>query len=364
MIALPMLRRVSMTFAAALVVLTVLPGRTLFAADPRKPEPPKTEAGKPDTAKPEAQKPDQGAGKSNSPLYIHIETRNILNYAGDPNDVTILFQNDSKENWNNPGIEIESGFQVYDEKGNKLDKAKNPSSAREAQPKMLEPKGYFGKIIDLNALFPKMNAVGTYKITWSQPGLPEKTIMARVIKKYDPTHDYQAVVQTEFGDIVLEFYRDLAPAHVKNFIDLANQGFYDGKMFHRIIKGEAAFGGSPTGDERGGPGYTLPPEPNGLKILPGSVAQVRNSFTGAEESGSIFMIAATPQPDMDNRITVFARVAQGLETVKAITNLPTAGQGGARTAARPVRDVVIKKIEIREKKSDAKPDAKAPAKTS
>jgi cyclophilin family peptidyl-prolyl cis-trans isomerase len=364
MTALPLLRRSGIALAAAIVVLNALPARSLAAADPKKPEPPKTEA-KPGAAS-EAPKPDgskdKDSGKSGSPLYVHIETRNLLNYAGDPNDVTILFQNDSKENWTNPGIEIEAGFQVTDEKGNKLEKAKSPTSAKEAQPKMLEPKGYFGKILDLNALFPKMNGVGTYKITWSQPGLSEKTIMARVIKKYDPTHDYQAVVQTEFGEIVLEFYRDLAPSHVKNFIDLANQGFYDGKMFHRIIKGEAAFGGSPTSDERGGPGYTLPPEPNGLKILPGSVAQVRNSFTGAEESGSIFMIATTPQPDMDNRYTVFARVAQGLETVKAITNLPTAGQGGARVAARPIRDVVIKKIEIREKKSDS--NAKAPAKTS
>ena len=84
----------------------------------------------------------------------------------------------------------------------------------------------------------------------------------------------------------------------------------------------------------------------------GSVAQVRNAYTGAEESGSIFMVAAVPQPEMDDRYTVFARVAQGLETIKAISNLPTAGGSGGRVAARPVRDVVIKKIEIREKKSD------------
>jgi cyclophilin family peptidyl-prolyl cis-trans isomerase len=309
--------------------------------------------------KPEAAKPDAPKSEGpKSPLYVHVETRNTLNYAGDANEVTILFQNDSKENWTNPGIEIESGFQVSDSEGKKLEKTKAPTSLKEAQPKVLEPKGYFGKIIDLNTLFPKMKEIGTYKITWSAAGLPEKTIMARVIKKYDPARDYQAVLDTEFGNIVLDFYKDLAPSHVKNFIDLANQGYYDQKIVHRIIKGEAIFGGSRTGDERGGPGYTLPPEPNGLKILAGSVAQVRNSYTGAEESGSIFMVAAVPQPEMDDRYTVFARVTQGLETVKTISNLPTAGGAGGRVAARPVRDVVIKKIEIREKKSD-KPPAKA-----
>jgi len=282
-------------------------------------------------------------------LYVHIETRQMLIYTGDPHEVTILFKNNGKTAWTNPGMEIEAGFQVYDGEGHKLEKVKPAASQKDAQPKILEPNGYFGQILDLNKLFPKMTALGVYKITWSGPGISEKSIQSKVIKKYDAAKDYQAVIGTEFGDIILDFYKDLAPMHVKNFIDLANQGFYDNKIFHRTIKGEAAFGGSTTGDERGGPGYTLPAEPNGLKILAGSVAQVRNSYTGAEESGSIFMMAVAPQPELDNRYTVFARVSQGLETVKAITNLPTAGGGGARFAARPIRDVVMKKVEIREK---------------
>ena len=284
-----------------------------------------------------------------SDLYVHIETRQMLIYTGDPHEVTILFKNNGKTSWTNPGMEIEAGFQVYDSDGHKLDKAKATASQKDAQPRVLEPNGYFGQILDLNKLFPKMTSLGVYKITWSGPGIPEKSIMSKVIKKYDATKDYQAVIGTEFGDIILEFYKDLAPMHVKNFIDLANQGYYDKKIFHRTIKGEAVFGGSTTGDERGGPGYTLPAEPNGLKILAGSVAQVRNSYTGAEESGGIFMVAVAPQPELDNRYTVFARVSQGLETVKAITNLPTAGSGGAKFAARPIRDVIMKTVEIREK---------------
>lgn len=292
-------------------------------------------------------------GEDGPKLYVHLETRNRFSYSGDPTEVSTLFKNEGKGPWINPGLDIEGGFEVYDSDGKKLEKVKTAPSSRDAQPKILEPSAYFGKIVDLATLFPKITGIGTYRITWSAPGVPEQSLATRVIKKYDAARTYQGVIDTEFGSVVIEFYRDLAPYHVKNFIDLVNQGFYDGLMFHRIVKGEVAFGGSPTGDERGSPGYNLPQEPNGLKVLPGVVAQVRNTQTGADESGCIFMIAVTSQPDMDNRVTVFGRVVEGLDTVKAITNLPTVG-GPPRVASRPIKDVVIRKIEIREKKA-AKP---------
>ena len=285
-----------------------------------------------------------------SRIFVHLETPGRLSYAGDPNQVTIYFKNQGSENWINPGLEIEAGFQVFDSAGSKLAKNEAAASVRDAQPRLLEPNGYFGKIIDLNVLFPDMARIGSYRITWAGHSFPEQSIITRVIKKYDAQRDYEAVIETEFGKIVLDFYRDLAPIHVKNFIDLANQGYYDGRLFHRIIKGEAAFGGSPTGDERGSPGYHLPAEPNGLKILPGTVAQVRNPATGQDESGSIFMIAVTAQPDLDNRFTVFARVIEGLETVKAIANVPTVA-GAGRMASRPIKDVAMKKVVIRERKT-------------
>jgi cyclophilin family peptidyl-prolyl cis-trans isomerase len=288
-------------------------------------------------------------GAEGSKIYVHIETPSRFSYSGDPTQVSILIKNEGSAEWTNPGVDLEGGFQVFDSDGKKMEKTKAAATARDAQPKILEPNAYFGKIVNLNTLFPKIGGLGTYRITWSAPGLPDQTIVTKIIKKYDASRDYQGVIETEFGRVVLEFYKDLAPFHVKNFIDLANQGFYDGLLFHRIIKGEVAFGGSPTGDEHGSPGYTVSPEPNGLKVLAGSMAQVRNVQTGPDESGSIFLIAATPQADLDNRVTVFARVVEGLETVKAITNLPTVG-GPPRAASRPIKDVVIKKIEIREKK--------------
>jgi cyclophilin family peptidyl-prolyl cis-trans isomerase len=290
------------------------------------------------------------AAKDAPKLYVHLETELRFTYAGDPARVSTLFKNEGSAPWINPGIDIEGGFEVFDSAGHKLEKAKGAAVNKDTQPKQLEPSAYFGKIVNLTALFPKLGSVGTYRITWSAPGVPEQTLATRIIRKYDPAKDYQAVIDTDFGKVVIEFYKDLAPFHVKNFIDLVNQDFYNGLLFHRLVKGELIFGGSPTGDERGSPGYNMPPEPNGLKVLPGVVAQVRNSLTGADESGSIFMIAATPQADMDNRVTVFARIVEGLDTVKAIANLPTVG-GPPRVASRPIKDVVIRKIEIREKKA-------------
>jgi len=206
-------RRPGLALAAALVVLV--------ASAP----------GFPQDASKEAK--DAKAAPKDS-LYVYIEGPSRLTYAGDANQVTILFKNEAKENWVNPGMEIEAGFQVYDNAGSKLEKSKVTPSNKESQPKILVPGSYFGATVDLNTLFPKMSALGTYKITWSGPGVSEKTIMNRVIKKYDSAHDYQAVIETDFGNIVLEFYKDLAPMHVKNFIDLANQGFFDHR---RIVPG-------------------------------------------------------------------------------------------------------------------------------
>jgi peptidyl-prolyl cis-trans isomerase B (cyclophilin B) len=284
-------------------------------------------------------------------LYVYLEAEGRYSYAGDPTQISILFKNIGTAPWTNPGMDVAGGFEVFDSDGRKLERSEVPALALETQPKILEPDAFFGQIIDVHKIFPKINTVGSYRISWSAPGISPQSLVAKIIRKYDPDRDYQATIETDFGNMVLDFYRELAPLHVKNFIDLANQGFYDQRtMFHRIVKDQLAFGGSPTGDERGSPGYNLPPEPNGLKILTGSVAQVRNSLTGLNESGSIFMIAASPQPQMDGRYTVFARVVEGLETLKTISGLPTAS-GSAGVPARPIKDVTIKKIQIREKKS-------------
>ncbi len=109
-------------------------------------------------------------GAESPKLYVHLETLGRFSYSGDPTQVSILVKNEGNADWANPGLDLEGGFQVYDSDGKKLDKAKGAAPPRDAQPKILEPNAYFGKIINLNTLFPKITGTGTYRITWSGPG--------------------------------------------------------------------------------------------------------------------------------------------------------------------------------------------------
>src|SRR5206468_495614 len=81
-----------------------------------------------------------------------------------------------------------------------------------------------------------------------------------VVERYDAKKDYRAKFETDFGPIVIQLDKGAAPRHVRNFVDLVRQGFYNGNQFHRIIPGQAIIGGSPTGDPAAGSGYNLDPE--------------------------------------------------------------------------------------------------------
>ena len=128
--------------------------------------------------------------------------------------------------------------------------------------------------------------------------------------------DQVAVVTTDRGIFVIEFYPDAAPVAVDNFIKLINQKFYDGLTFHRIIEGFVAQGGCPKGDGTGGPGWTIVDEytnPNQRPHLRGTVAMARTAAPNS--SGSQFYICFKPQPDLDGNYTTFGGVTQGMDVV-------------------------------------------------
>ena len=125
-----------------------------------------------------------------------------------------------------------------------------------------------------------------------------------------------AVVTTDRGIFVIEFYPDAAPVAVDNFIKLINQKFYDGLTFHRIIEDFVAQGGCPKGDGTGGPGWTIIDEytnPNQRPHLRGTVAMARTDAPNS--SGSQFYICFKPQPDLDGNYTTFGGVIQGMDVV-------------------------------------------------
>jgi peptidyl-prolyl cis-trans isomerase B (cyclophilin B) len=116
------------------------------------------------------------------------------------------------------------------------------------------------------------------------------------------------------GEVVIDLFENDAPNTVANFEKLANEGFYDGLVFHRVIPGFVAQGGCPTGTGTGGPGYQINCEINPNKHERGSLAM---AHAGRNTGGSQFYIAYQPQPHLDGQHTVFGKVVSGMEHVDA-----------------------------------------------
>ncbi len=136
----------------------------------------------------------------------------------------------------------------------------------------------------------------------------------------DPTKSYEAVIETDKGNIKVKLFAKEAPLSVTNFIQLANGGFYEGLTFHRVEPGFVIQGGDPSGNGTGGPGYTVPAE-IGQPHLKGALAWAR---TGDEvnpqrrSSGSQFYITLEPTPFLDGGYTVFGQTIEGMEVVEQI----------------------------------------------
>ena len=131
----------------------------------------------------------------------------------------------------------------------------------------------------------------------------------------------KATITTKFGKIVVKFFPDLAPMHVKNFITLAEAGFYDGTPFHRVIPGFMIQGGDPSGNGTGGPGYTIPAEfSKTKKHLPGILSMARTSDPNS--AGSQFFIMAAAYPSLDGQYSIFGEVVEGMDAVNKIVATP------------------------------------------
>jgi peptidyl-prolyl cis-trans isomerase B (cyclophilin B) len=133
----------------------------------------------------------------------------------------------------------------------------------------------------------------------------------------DVAKDYAVSIETNRGTIELTLYPQHAPKTVNNFVFLANQGFYDGVKFHRVIGDFMIQTGDPTGTGRGGPGYQFADECKGnpLKHERGVISMAN---AGPNTNGSQFFITHSPQPHLNGKHTVFGKVTKGLDIVDAI----------------------------------------------
>ncbi len=166
-------------------------------------------------------------------------------------------------------------------------------------------------------------------------------------KQYDNAPDltidagksYVATLDTNHGEIVIDLDAGRSPLTVNNFVFLANDGFYDGVIFHRVIEGFMIQGGDPTGTGRGGPGYRFRDETEGSgEYSRGTVAMAN---AGPNTNGSQFFIMHK-DVGLPHSYTIFGSVRSGLEAVDSIATSDT------DHSDRPHDDVVINKVTISE----------------
>jgi cyclophilin family peptidyl-prolyl cis-trans isomerase len=157
----------------------------------------------------------------------------------------------------------------------------------------------------------------------------------------DPSKRYTAEMKTSMGDLTIALDPSAAPKTVNSFVFLAREGFYDGVIFHRIIKGFVLQGGDPTGTGRGGPGYKYEDElPSAGRYEVGSLAMAN---AGPNTNGSQFFVISGPSGvALPPSYSLFGKVVRGLDVVDQIEKVKT-GPGD-----RPLEDVTITSVTITE----------------
>lgn len=152
-------------------------------------------------------------------------------------------------------------------------------------------------------------------------------------------------IELENGRVMkAELYPEVAPNTVKNFVSLVQKGFYNGLIFHRVIRGFMIQGGCPDGNGTGGPGYGIKGEfsgngfQNDLSHTPGVLSMARAQ--NPNSAGSQFFIMHAAAPYLDGEYAAFGKLTEGLEVVDEIANMPTDYMD------RPLEDVVMKSVTI------------------
>jgi cyclophilin family peptidyl-prolyl cis-trans isomerase len=153
----------------------------------------------------------------------------------------------------------------------------------------------------------------------------------------DPKKTYTAILKTDKGDIEIGLFAEKTPRTVNNFVFLAREGFYDGTVFHRVIKDFMAQGGDPTGTGMGGPGYKFSDEfhPNLKHNAPGILSMAN---AGPNTNGSQFFLTHVPTPWLDNKHSVFGAVVKGLDVLMSI---PPRDPGNRNAPAVKIQSISI-----------------------
>ena len=160
-----------------------------------------------------------------------------------------------------------------------------------------------------------------------------------------------AVIKTNEGDMVVQFWNDAAPNTIENFKKLARSGFYDGTIVHRIVKGFMIQGGDPNSKDpgkessygQGGPGYKIKAEFNDHSHDRGVISMARSS--DPDSAGSQFFICLAHVPRLDGKYTTFGKLIKGGDVLKKIGDTPLT-RNSTGEMSKPTKRVVIERIKI------------------
>jgi cyclophilin family peptidyl-prolyl cis-trans isomerase len=163
--------------------------------------------------------------------------------------------------------------------------------------------------------------------------------------RVDATKRYTGTIQTNKGAIEFELFPQDAPQTVNNFVCLAEDGYYNGTPFHRIVKGFVIQGGDPTGTGMGGPGYKFADEPISRDYERGTLAMAN---AGPNTNGSQFFVVLDDlRGSLPKNYTIFGKVTSGLDVVDKIANVPTVASSSGEKS-KPAEPVTLESVSIAE----------------
>ncbi len=165
------------------------------------------------------------------------------------------------------------------------------------------------------------------------------------------TSNEVAVIKTNEGEMVVQFWTDAAPSTIENFKKLARSGFYDGTIFHRIVKGFMIQGGDPNSKDpakensygQGDPGYKIKAEFNDHSHERGVISMARGP--DPDSAGSQFFICLAPVRRLDGQYTTFGKLIKGADVLEKIGEIPVTRNSAGETS-KPTKRVVIESVKI------------------
>jgi peptidyl-prolyl cis-trans isomerase B (cyclophilin B) len=202
--------------------------------------------------------------------------------------------------------------------------------------------------------FQRFNPSTKMKISMLAFVLLSSAVVAAEQKEQGPSMNSSnevAVIKTSEGDIVVQFWTDAAPNTIENFKKLARQGFYDGTIFHRIVKGFMIQGGDPNSKDpakedsygQGGPGYNIKAEFNDHSHERGVISMARGP--DPDSAGSQFFVCLAPVHRLDHQYTTFGKLIKGQDVLEKIGDTPVT-RNSVGEPSKPTKRVVIESIKI------------------